>query len=320
MKTRFIAVLVILISLHSCKNETRVSEDVSKIQLNLTVQRFDREFAEAKPGDIPKLKQKFPYLFPKQYSDSVWIAKLKDTLQNEIFSEVNKTFPNFDKETADLELFFKHVVYYFPKYRTPEVITVISDVDYSNRVILADTLLLIGLDNYLGKDHKFYGGIERYIAAGLDKTYLISDVASAFGKTKLRFPSDRTFLAQMIYYGKELYLKDKLMPLATDAQKIVYTPEEMEWAQANEEQIWRYFIEREILYSTDNMLAPRFLDPAPFSKFRLELDNESPGRLGRYMGWQIVRAFMNNNDVKLNQLLDLSADEIFKKSNYKPKK
>jgi len=29
---------------------------------------------------------------------------------------------------------------------------------------------------------------------------------------------------------------------------------------------------------------------------------------------------MNNNDVKLNQLLDLSADEIFKKSNYKPKK
>ena len=320
MKTRFIAVLVILISLHSCKNETRVSEDVSKIQLNLTVQRFDREFAEAKPGDIPTLKQKFPYLFPKQYSDSVWIAKLKDTLQNEIFSEVNKTFPNFDAETADIELFFKHVVYHFPNYRTPDVITVISDVDYSNRVILADTLLLIGLDNYLGKDHKFYSGIEQYIAAGLDKTYLISDVASAFGKTTLSFPTDRTFLAQMIYYGKELYLKDKLIPLATDAQKIVYTPDELAWAQANEEQIWRYFIERELLYSTDNMLAPRFLDPAPFSKFRLELDNESPGRLGRYMGWQIVRAFMNNNDVKLNQLLDLSADEIFKKSNYKPKK
>lgn len=320
MKTRFIAVLVIFFSLHSCKNETGVSEDISKIPLNLKVLRFDREFAEAKPGDIPKLKQKFPYLFPKQYSDSVWIAKLKDTLQNEIFSEVNSTFPNFDKETADLKLFFKHAVYYFPNYRAPEVVTVISDVDYSNRVILADTLLLIGLDNYLGKDHRFYRGIEQYIAAGLDKTYLISDVASAFGKTKLSFPSDRTFLAQMIYYGKELYLKDKLMPLATDAQKIVYTPDELAWAQANEEQIWRYFVERELLYSTDNMLAPRFLDPAPFSKFRLELDNESPGRLGRYMGWQIVRAFMNNNDFKLNQLLSLSADEIFKKSNYKPKK
>ena len=320
MKTRFFALLLILFSFYSCKNETGVSEDVSRIQLNLEVVRFDKEFAEANPGDIPALKHKFPYLFPKQYADSVWIAKLNDTLQKEIYSEVNAEFPNFVKETADLELLFKHVLYYFPNYKVPKVITVVSDVDYTNRVILADTLLLIGLDNYLGKDHRFYGGIEQYIAAGFDKEYLLSDIASAFVKTTLRFPSDRTFLAQMIYYGKELYLKDKLIPLATDAQKIVYTTEELEWAQANEEQIWRYFIEREILYSTDNMLAPRFLDPAPFSKFRLELDNESPGRLGRYVGWQIVRAFMNNNDVKLSQLPELSAEEIFKKSNYKPKK
>ena len=320
MKTRFFIVLFILFGFYSCKNETGVSDDVSKIRINLAVIRFDKQFAEAKPGDIPLLKNEFPYLFPKKYSDSVWIAKLNDTLQKELLSEVNEEFPDFARETADLELLFKHILYYFPNSKVPKVITVISDVDYSNRVILADTLLLIGLDNYLGKDHRFYGGIEQYIAAGLDKDYLISDVASAFNKTRLRFPSDRTFLAQMIYYGKELYLKDMLMPLATDAQKIVYTTEELEWAQANEEQIWRYFIEQEILYSTDNMLAPRFLDPAPFSKFRLELDNESPGRLGRYMGWQIVRAFMNNNEVELNQLFELSAEEIFKKSNYKPKK
>jgi len=59
MKTRIITVLVIFFSLHSCKNETGVSDDISRIPLNLTVLRFDREFAEAKPGDIPKLKQKF---------------------------------------------------------------------------------------------------------------------------------------------------------------------------------------------------------------------------------------------------------------------
>jgi len=59
----------------------------------------------------------------------------------------------------------------------------------------------------------------------------------------------------------------------------------------------------------------------PFSKFRLELDSESPGRLGRYVGWQIVRAFMDKNpEVTLTELLDIPADEIFKKSNYKPEK
>jgi len=61
------------------------------------------------------------------------------------------------------------------------------------------------------------------------------------------------------------------------------------------------------------------LDPAPFSKFGLELDNESPGRLGRYIGWQIVRAFMDNNDIELKQLLAMPEEEIFKKSNYKPR-
>jgi uncharacterized protein YjaZ len=63
------------------------------------------------------------------------------------------------------------------------------------------------------------------------------------------------------------------------------------------------------------------LDPAPFSKFGLELDSESPGRLGRYIGWQIVRAFFDKNpNITPQQLLTLSADDILKESNYKPRK
>ena len=117
-----------------------------------------------------------------------------------------------------------------------------------------------------------------------------------------------------------LYLKDMLIPKSEDYERIGYSKEKMTWANANEESIWRNFIENEYLYSTDNKLSRRFLDPAPFSKFGLELDNESPGRIGRYIGWQIVRAFMNNNSVSLQQMLNLPADEIFKKSNYKPAK
>ena len=147
----------------------------------------------------------------------------------------------------------------------------------------------------------------------------MSDVASAFAKKVVPRPRDRTYLARMVYFGKELYVKDKLMPDADDTIKIGYTEEEMDWALANEEPIWRNFIEREYLYSTDNKLNLRFLDPAPFSKFGLELDNESPGRLGRYIGWQIVRSFMENNDISLKQLLAMPAEELFKKSNYKPR-
>ncbi|MEC8832078.1 MAG: gliding motility lipoprotein GldB, partial [Bacteroidota bacterium] len=143
---------------------------------------------------------------------------------------------------------------------------------------------------------------------------------SAFAKKVLPYPRNRTLLSRMVYYGKELYLKDVLIPSVTDAQKIGYSEDQLEWARANEEQMWKYFVERELLYSTDTGLDRKFLDPAPFSKFGLELDNESPPRLGRYMGWQIVRAFMEKTDMDLKQMLRLPADEILKQSNYKPKR
>ena len=309
-----------LLMFSSCREEDKVEQEIAKIPLELKVHRFDREFAEASAEDIPKLKSEYPYLFPSQFPDSVWVAKLSDTLQMELSEEVDKAFGDFGDEAESLESLFKHINYYFPEFSTPSVVTLTSDVRYEDRIILTDTLVLIGLDNYLGSDHYFYEGIQRYIATGLDKKFLASDVASAFSKRVLPYPRNRTFLSRMVHYGKELYLKDRLLPNDSDAQKIGYTDEEMDWARANEEQIWKYFVERELLYNTDSQLDRKFLDPAPFSKFGLELDNESPPRLGRYVGWQIVRAFMDKNPMPLKQLLNMPADEILKQSNYKPRK
>ena len=75
-----------------------------------------------------------------------------------------------------------------------------------------------------------------------------------------------------------------------------------------------------MLFSDEQKLASRFIDAAPFSKFYLEIDNDSPGQIGRWIGWQIVRSFMENNDGTLEQMLKMDAKEIFEKSKYKPKK
>jgi len=309
-----------IVLLFNCEEEDKTALAIQELDITVSISRFDQDFANASASDLPMLKTKYPYLFPAKYADSVWIAKMQDTIQEEISNEVHKAFGDFKPQEQELVDFFKHVKYYFPKYKVPRIITVTNDVDYNTRIILADSLLFIGLDSYLGADHHFYTNeIPRYLAAGLDKQYLISDVASSFSNKTIGFPRDRSFLAQMIYYGKELYLKDKLIPAVSDAQKIGYSVDQLTWVKVNEEQIWRYFIDQELLYSTDTKLAPRFLLPAPFSKFRLEFDNESPGRVGRYMGWQIVRAFMENNEIGLSEMLTLPGEEIFKKSKYKPK-
>lgn len=100
-----------------------------------------------------------------------------------------------------------------------------------------------------------------------------------------------------------------------------YMPEQIKWCEENEAYIWRYFIENEMLYSDDPKLRTRFMTPAPFSKFFLEIDNDSPGRIGAWIGWQMVRAYMkNNSEVSLADLFKTDAKEIFEKSKYKPKK
>ncbi len=321
MKRVLFLIFIEFFLFQSCKDITETEKEIAKIDVQLEVSRFDFEFAETTENNLPELKNKFPFLFPSSYPDSVWVNKLSDTIQLELSNEVKKAFPNFANEEDELTRLFQHMKYYFPEVKEPKIITLTSDVQYSSRVVLVDTLLLIGLDNYLGADHHFYERIPRYVAEDLDKTFLISDVAEAYTNKIVAPPKDRTFLAQLVYFGKKLYLKDKFMPHASDAQKLGFSEEEIAWVQVNEDPIWRNFIEQEYLFSTNKELSRRFLDPAPFSKFGLEkIDNESPGRVGRYIGWQIVRSFMNRSDISTQQLLGVSAEEIFKKANYKPQK
>ena len=108
--------------------------------------------------------------------------------------------------------------------------------------------------------------------------------------------------------------------LKKNHEKIGYTIDQYQWAEANEFYIWQYFVEKELLYDTDKKLVSRFISPAPFSRFNLELDSESPGRVGQYIGWQIVKSYIKNNPTSLSKMLQMDALEIFKNAKFKPKK
>ena len=78
-------------------------------------------------------------------------------------------------------------------------------------------------------------------------------------------------------------LIDRYLPLISDPVKIGYSEKNYNWAIENEENIWMYFIERKLLFSTETKLNKRFLENAPFSKFYLEDDRQSPGRIGVWL-------------------------------------
>ena len=311
--------IALTIALISCDNKSKVEKSVEAIPLKIKVERFDKLFFETPPQDLNKLKKEFPYFFPSGNDDSVWLNKMKNPLWRELYTEVQKKYSNFEPVQKELETLFKHIKYYFPQTKTPKVITIISEMDYNNKVIYADSLVIISLELYLGKDHKFYQ-FPNYLKQNFEQKQILPDVVSNFSTQKISPVSDNNLLGQMIYFGKQLVLKDLLLPDYSDADKMGYMPEQVKWCQENESYMWRYFIENELLYSNDQKLNNRFINPAPFSKFYLEIDNESPGRVGSWIGWQIVRSFMKNNEVSLEELLKMNAKEIFEKSKYKPKK
>ncbi|MFA9186792.1 gliding motility lipoprotein GldB [Flavobacterium magnesitis] len=303
----------------SCNTKNKTENSAEAIPVVLEVVRFDKIFFETEPQDLTKVKKEFPFFFPAGNDDAVWLDKMQNPLWRELYTEVQKKFSNFDSCKAQLETTFQNIKHYFPKTKTPKVFTVISEMDYNNKVIYADSLLIISLEMYLGKEHKFYQ-FPDYIKQNFEPQQLLPDVVESFAKSQIPPSKEKSFLAAMINVGKELYLKDMLLPDYNDSDKIGYTSEQLQWCEENESYMWRYFIEDQLLYNDDPKLVPRFISPAPFSKFYLEIDNESPGRVGTWIGWQIVRSYMKNNEVSLPQLTHTSAKEIFEKSKYKPKK
>ncbi len=314
-------ILLIFLFFNACQDEFNNESDVESISVSISFDRFDLKFYDQSSEVIPELKKKYPFLFPKQFSDSVWISRQKDSLQLLLQSEVNKTFKNIQLFERDVSHLFKHIKYLFPFAKTPRVITLTNNVDYQIKTVYSDSLLLISLDTFLGSENRLYDGIPSYIRKELDPKYITVQIADKFGTFVIPPIENRTFLARMIYEGKKLYLHDLLLPHVPVEDRIVYTKEEFNWALENEKYVWQYFIEKQVLYQTQSEWVQRFIEPAPFSKFYLQLDNETPGRIGSWLGWQIVNSYMTQfPETPLDELLKISSQKLFNLSKYKPKR
>lgn len=311
---------MVLCVFFSCSDKNMKKIDISNIDVDFSVKRYEVDFYNATKESLPKVRQKYPYLFPEEFTDSLSFEKINDTQEQELFTETQKKYKDFSSEKTQLSSLFKYVKYYNPSFQAPDVVTMLTNLDYDNRVIYADSLLLISLDVYLGKEHAFYGDYPKYIRENNTKDHIVVDAAKAIIDKQVRPSIDRSFVGKMIFEGKKMYLLDLYVPLISDTEKIGYSQDKFNWATLNEEQVWMYFMDKKILFSTDTKLNKRFLENAPFSKFYTEQDNLTPGKIGVWVGWQIVRSYMKHNDVSLQELLKINESDLFNKSKYKPKK
>jgi gliding motility-associated lipoprotein GldB len=311
---------MVLCLFFSCSDKKTNQIDVSNISVDFSVKRYDVDFYNATKETLATVKQKYPYLFPNQFTDSLSFSKINDKQEQELFAEVQKLYGDFFSVENQLTSLFKHVKYYNSIFKEPNIVTMLTNIDYDSRVIYSDSLMLISLDVYLGKNHEFYGDYPNYIKENNTKEHIVVDAAKVLIDKQVLVSKNRDFVSKMISEGKKMYLLDLYLPSISDKEKIGFSQEKLNWAVSNEEQVWMYFIDKKLLFSTDTKLNKRFLDNAPFSKFYMEQDNLSPGKIGVWIGWQIVRSYMKHNDVSLQELLEINESDLFDKSKYKPKK
>ncbi len=318
---KFLLIALLIFGLWNCQQKNKLEVDVSGIPAQVKIDRFDKAFFGQPVRKLPELKKKYPYILPPNSPDSIWIKKMNDTLFLKLKKQVDSLFPDLKKYKPAIADLYKHIKYYHPDFRDPKIITLYSDWNFLNRAFYADSLMFLTLDTYLGKDNPVYtGGVPMYIRQNLIPERIPVELARAVAQSKVKPPENKAFLYRMINEGKKMYLIDAYVPDLPDTLKIGYTAEKYKWAQENEAKVWEYFVTKKLLYSSANGLENRFLNIAPYSKFYSEIDMETPGQIGVYTGWQIVRSFMQNNDVSLQKMIRMPEEEIFKKSKYKPRR
>ncbi len=238
----------------------------------------------------------------------------KDTL----YQQVRNTFGEFTNLQADFESAFKYYKHYYPDVTIPELEIVLAGLQKD--LFVSDSLISIAADYFLGPDAAYVpNGVPDYILMRYEKEYIVPmTMLLLTQKQNKTDQSDQSLLADMIFYGKSYYMTKMTIPCTPDSLIIGYTAKEMEDINKNEHIIWANFLENDLLYETSHFMKNKFIGERPKT---FEISQQCPGRIGIWVGWQIVKSYMENNpEVSLQELMEnTDAQQIFSQSKYKPK-
>ncbi|MCH8555458.1 MAG: hypothetical protein LAT76_09885 [Schleiferiaceae bacterium] len=324
MRLFSLVLMLIAVGLFTRCQQSGFEVDVSRIQVNASLDVIHLDFFEADEADfetnLEALRTRYPFFYGSG-TLRFWKTHFEDPLQKKLVKDIRKQFPDFDLLESDVVGLLKHYRYHFPDAHLPHPVAYFSNLDFDFPVLVADTFIFVALDLYLGAAHPAYKDLPNYLAAERDKTYLIRDIAEQLAKGYIaEMAPDATFINEMIYQGLVHYFIKSMIPSLSDAHLFKYTEEQLQFCVDNERMIWSYFIDNELLFSTSLDPKRRFIYPAPFSKFRTSFDAQTPGRIGQWMGYQIVKAYAETHSQAITDLLQpVDGATFLKKSKYKPK-
>ena len=282
---------------------------------NIIIDRFEKKFFNIQPDSLKILINQYPYLFPSNFSDEEWLNIKNDSIRKIIFNETQVEFKNDYLRKYISKLYYR-LSDQFSNFNSPKIITINNGLDFQYKLIDIDSLVLLSLDCYLDND-ELYKAIPDYISKKMNKNYLIRDLAEKLISRYVNYPTNRQFLDKIIYYGKVYNLMINNLDFG-EANALYFNEKEILWAKDNEKEVWKFFIENEILFNTSNILVERFINFGPYSKFGISIDYESSPMIGKWIGYKIVKSYLKSNNKTIEEILNMNEYELYLNSNYKP--
>lgn len=319
--------LLLLLAVVSCDRSRNLEIDTSDINVNIEIRRYGEALFSRDPDrlDIEQIQEwhkDYPFFVDAGVDSSdlrALVDYLQDPVNKDLYKSVADTYDTIQDLEAELSDYFRHLKYYFPNYQVPTVYTYISSLNIEQPVLYVDTVLAVGLDMYLGRGTKYYdmAGIPKYMSKWFVSERIVPDVCDAMLSEQIVKHKDPSLLDYMVESGKLYFLMDALMPWKEDNVKIRYTKEQLSWIEEHEIFVWGLILEEELLFSRERSKIKSFIDEGPFTS---TISKKAPPRIAHWLGWQMVRAYMDKNqEVHISKLLnETDSRKILKQSGYKP--
>ncbi|MBP3763663.1 MAG: hypothetical protein J6I49_07290 [Bacteroidales bacterium] len=191
--------------------------------------------------------------------------------------------------------------------------------NYDSRVFCYNGDMAISIDRYAvgAMPDMQHFGLPAYLVRLCSREHILADCMAAAVRARIQVPEgDMTFLDHAIAEGKVLYCLEQLLPDQHDTILLRYSAEQLRWMQDNTKHVWGWYIQNEVLYSSDLAQLRNLIDDAP--KTNAFGDGSAP-RTGAYIGWQIVRRYMKKNTTDISRLLaETDSRKILTDSGWRP--
>jgi hypothetical protein len=325
----------------SCKKKTELTQPVyvAPPLKNLKLMRLEKDLFSINPMELEqelgKVSRKFgPFYYSyaadilamPDEGDSLFSRSMRLMLSYQPLINLHKTVDSAFGDISDIEqqLQMAMGIYeqQFPDSAAPEFITFISEFGYAN--VTFEKQIGIGLDMFLKERFKeYYQWLEfpEFMIRKLSRAYIVPYAIKAMGTAMVEDQStrDKRFLAMMLVEGKVRFFMKALQPDVHDSIILGYTAQQLQWSKENESEIWRHYIDKELLYKNEPSQFIRYFTDGPFTAAE-GVPQESAPMIGTYTGLQILRHYIKNNpEVSLKELMfETDFDKILKLSKYRP--